>query len=250
MSKGSDLEKTDRKALASRFGPLVIQQLQVLEEELGGRQEIVGMLTLAPLNPDLRYILGLLGDPRYKAKSLAEICALGNILPGELMKHLSQAALLRGRVLAHHKIGAGIAAVVEDVVAKAAPYEGICNGPCQGTGSIVQNPTAENPNPGPEPCPVCRGQGKLIYPAQEDKQKLAIEMAGLLPKGGGLQIVNANVQGGGGGALGGAGLGALEQLQQVTDRILYGDGRPAVDAEIIPEGAPESTGADGAAADS
>jgi len=214
------------------FPSTVIQELETLEHALGGRIAVVGLLTLAPLTPDLRYVLGMLGDPRNRAKTLAAICAHGNILPGELLKHLASAALLRGKVKANQQIGDGIAAVAADVMRRAAPYEAPCNGGCQGTGSITADPTPQVPNPAPEPCEVCRGSGRLVYTPDLERQKLAIEMAQLLPKSGGLQILQANVHASGGGA--GAGVGAVERLQALTDRILYGSGgRPEV------EGGPE-----------
>ena len=151
------MKLTSRAALmrAERtFPPTVQRQLQAIESDLGGREELVGMLALAPLTPDLRYVLGMLGDPRNNAKSLAEICAEGNILPGELLRHLAGAALLRGKVLAAQKIGDGIAAVAEDVMRRAAPYEDACHA-CRGAGAITPEPSSEQPNPGPEVCETC-----------------------------------------------------------------------------------------------
>jgi len=215
-----------------------VDQLRVIEEEMGGRSQLVGMLVLAPLTPDLKYVLGLLGDPQHQSKSLAEICAMGNILPGELLKHLASAALLRGKVRASQKIAEGIAAVTEDVMRRAAPYEAPCS-TCQGTGSITPDPTVQQPNPSPGPCEVCASTGKLIYAPDLERQKLAIEMAQLLPKSGGFNIAlqqNNGVPTGSGG-------GAMERLTALTDRILYGEGTrqpppeddPPVDAEILPE---------------
>lgn len=203
--------------------PTVVSELRKVEQTLGGREALVGMLALAPLTQDLRYVLGMLGDPRNQTKSLAEICADGNILPGDLLKQLSGAALLRGKVKASQHIGDGIAAVAEDVMRRAAPYEATCS-TCQGVGQVTPEPTQPVPNPVPGPCETCRGTGRLIYAPDLERQKLAIEMAQLLPKGGGLQILNANVQGGMSAA--GGGLGPIEKLQALTDRLLYGSGQP------------------------
>ncbi len=218
------------------YPPLVVSQLEQVERDLGGRAELVGMLSLAPLSPDLRYILGLLGDPRNEGKSLAAICAQGNVLPGELLKHLGSAALLKGKVQAQQAIGNGIARVTQDLMLKAAPYEAACHG-CRGVGQVTPEPTTQMPNPSPQTCETCLGTGVLVYQPDLERQKLAIEMAHLLPKGGGLQILNQNIaQGGASG-----GVGALEQMQQLTDQLLYGDGgglppRPAedpVEGEVI-----------------
>lgn len=221
------------------FPPLVTQQLQDIEKDLGGREAVVGMLALAPLTKDLRYVLGMLGDPRNNGQSLAEICALGNILPGALLKHLADAAMLRGKVKAAQKVGDGIAAVAEDVMRRAAPYEDTCNGGCAGIGTITPEPTKDEPNPSPEPCETCQGTGRLLYRPDLERQKLAIEMAQLLPKSGGINVAVQQNNHPGGGGVGATGFGLLERLQEVTDRILYGPTHPsehsadATDAEIV-----------------
>lgn len=212
---------------AKVYTPTVIDALSTLEKDLGGRQVIVGFLSLAPLTPDLAYILGILGDPAHGGKSLAECCAHGNILPGQLLTEIEKAAHLRGRVISSQIISSALPAVVRDVMMKAAPYEGTCNGECRGTGSVTPEPTKENPNPSPEPCETCQGTGRLVYQPKLEHQELALEMGRMLPKGQGLTINNANIApaGGGGGGLG----GALEKLTQLTDKLLYGDeaDRPA-----------------------
>lgn len=235
-----------RKRMARSFPPLVVQQLAEIEQGIGGRQQLVGMLALAPLTDDLRYILGLLGDPQHQSRSLAEICGLGNVLPGKLLEHLAAAALLRGKLQASQKIGDGIAAVAEDVMRRAAPYEAPCNGGCAGTGTITPEPTKDVPNPSPDPCEVCHGTGRLIYSPDLERQKLAIEMAQLLPKHAGIQIAQINGAGGSAGS-GSAGMGALERLSALTDQILYG-GPPAdepepeppadVEGEVLPQQPP------------
>jgi len=210
-----------RRRVAQTFPPLVIAELRSVERALGGRQAIVALLALAPLTQDLRYLLGLLGDPRHQADSLAEICAAANVLPSTLMQHLVGASLLKGKVEAHQKIGAGIAAVAEDLMRRAAPYEDTCNGGCRGTGAITPDPSPTAPNPTPEPCEVCHGTGRLRYSPDLERQKLALDLAQLLPKSGGLSIAVQQNQVTGGGASGGGGL--IERLQQMTDAALYGD---------------------------
>lgn len=239
MPKGIPRATLARRA-ALPVSLTVATQLHALEGDLGGRDAVVGMLALAPLTPDLKYLLGLLGDPQYSSNSLAEICMLANVLPGELMKHLAAAALLAGKVRASQKIGAGIAAVAEDVMRRAAPYEEPCHA-CQGIGSQTADPTPQTPNPSPAPCGTCQGVGKLRYQPEFERQKLAVDLAQLLPKSSGIQIAQIN-QGGGGGASGGVGM--LERLQQFTDRVLYADRPtappveedPALDADLVTDG--------------
>lgn len=212
------------------FTPLVITQLATLEEDLGGRAELVGLLTLAPLTPDLAYILGLLGDPTHARRSLAEICATGNVLPGMLLQQIEHAAHLRGRVKAAQVVSRTLHTVVEDVMKKAAPYHAPCS-QCMGTGSLTPDPTPQLPNPSPGPCDLCRGTGQLLYQPQLRHQELALEMGRVLPKGAGLVINNtANAAARAeGGSMGG---GSLEQLQRLTDKILYDE--EAAEGEILP----------------
>lgn len=215
------------------FPALVIAELQQIEVSLGGRGQIIGLLTLAPLTADLRYLLGVLGDPQNQSVPLADLCAASNILPGTLLDHLATAALLRGKVAAQQKIGEGIAAVAEDVMKRAAPYEDACH-TCQGIGTLTPEPTPTIPNPSPLPCEICRGTGRLLYRPDLERQKLAIEMAQLLPKSAGIQIAMQQNNGTGGGGSGG---GVLDRLQEISDRVLYGqesDQGGAVEAEVLP----------------
>ncbi len=110
---------------------------------------------------------------------------------------------------------------------RAAPYEDTCNGGCQGTGSLTPEPSPEQPNPVPTPCPTCQGIGVLKYQPDLERQKMAIDMAQLLPKGGGIQIAQINANSGQNSLSGGSGTGALEMLQRLSDRVLYGNGQKA-----------------------
>lgn len=222
----------DRKG--SLYTPAVVAALHDLEDRLGGRRALVGMLILAPLGPDLRYVLGLLGDPANDRLALAEICAQGNVLPGGLLEHLAAAAMLAGQIQAAQRIGAGMAAVAADVMRRAAPYEDRCYA-CNGVGTLPPRPTASDPNPGPEPCTTCNTTGRLVYQPDLERQKLAVELSHLLPKSAGIQIANITT----GQKSSSGGEGAFEKFQAATDKILYGHATPRaeeapVDGDLTP----------------
>jgi hypothetical protein len=200
-------------------------ELAKLEDELGGRHELVGLLVLAPSSPELKYILGQLGDPRNARKTLARICADGNIYPGEVIQHLTAASLLRGRVKAAQHIGNGISAVALDVMTRAAPYFEPCR-PCRGTGAITNEPSETVPNPSPSPCTACSGMGSLRREPDLERQKLAVDLAGLLPKSGHLQILNQQL------AVTGTTANTFERIQALTDKILHNSG-PIMPPEIL-----------------
>mgnify|MGYP001310867534 CR=1 FL=1 len=237
------------RRMRATFTPEVVQQLQQIERDLGGRPMLVGMLALAPLTADLQYVLGMLGDPLHHDKSLAEICGMGNILPGELLRHLASAALLKGKVMAAQRIGAGMPAVIDDIMRRAAPYTDLC-GTCLGMGSLTPDPTPETPNPVPGPCETCRGSGQLLYRPDLERQKLAVDLAQLLPKGGGIQIAQVNSAGAGAGGQGASGVGVntFDAVQRVVDQVLYGPSggfAPADDETIDGELTPPEEGAEG-----
>jgi hypothetical protein len=207
------------------------EELKLLEQELGGRQALVTALTFAPLGKDARYVLGLLGDPDNERRPLAEICRLGRILPGQLVDMLAKGTELRSRLLSTQIIARRAPKVVEEVMDRAATYEDICAA-CNGTGSATPDPTAEEANPEPVLCAVCQGHGRLRFDADPVCRAQALELAGLLGKGGGISIVNQQLQVGDRTTS----VMGFERMQEAMDEILFGKaavGHPeVVDAEL------------------
>lgn len=194
-----------------------LQAIDHLEKELGGRSGVRAALALAPLTRDVQYFLGLLGDPDNDRLSLLELCRQADLRPGVVLDLVRQGLTAGSGVLAQYYIAKRTPAVVQDVMEKAAPYEDTCP-PCQGTGSYTPDPTPDRPNPSPEPCQACRGGGRLAFPADPDARKLALDLAGLLPKGGGISITNQQVALASGGSAHG-----LERFQEAMDAVLFGD---------------------------
>jgi hypothetical protein len=229
--------------LAKRSGPVPLAlnarvELDRLELEFGGRQALVQALTFAKQTKDVRYLLGLIADPDHNARNLAEICQMGRILPGELIAALASGSELRSQLLAKRHIAERLPTVVHEVMHKAADYEDTCT-ECLGTGKITADPTKSEPNPSPQDCGVCRGGGKLTFPADTTCRDLALEMGGLTGKGGGVQV-NTSVQVA---TFGGGSYEGYERMQEAMDRVLFGAGSGVpeiVDAEpteVDPDGA-------------
>lgn len=197
------------------------QSLALIEKTLGGREALVAALAHAPKSRDLEFLLGLIGDPLQAKVPLGHLCAQGGVTPGELLAAWKAGEILRGHVLATKQIVAALPAVVQDVLKRAAPYEDTCTG-CQGLGQITPEPTKKVPNPEPKTCPACQGQGKLLYEADLERAKMALDLAQLTPKGNGVQV-NLNQQAvhlhQGGGSAG----GTLEAMMSASDAILYGE---------------------------
>lgn len=214
------------------------EALADIEEQVGGRQAIIQALVTAPPSKDVNYVLGLLADPdpKRRALPLAQVCAEAKITPGHLLDLLERGTKLRARIIAGQIVASKTPAVVTDVMSKAAPFEDTCPD-CAGTGTQVPEPSEADKNPNPVPCKSCRGGGKLRYEADPECRKLALEMAGLTAKGGGISIaLQQNVQVP---AAGGSGM-AYEALTELMDRMVYGRkaASSVVDAEVLP---PEPT---------
>lgn len=210
-------------------------------EQLGGKAAVIEALEIASDQPEVDAVLSLLADPRYDAWSLRRLCQNAGLTVHEFFGAFRKAAMVRAQIRATQKIADGLVPVVEDVMRRAAPYDEICP-ECEGTGSMTPDPSKRNPNPLPEPCKACRAAGKLSVLPDLDRQKLALELADLVKKGGGLQIQNNQLNVGS--TAGSPGAGDLEKLQQALSGINFAVDPPAatpkmtVDAEILPESSP------------
>lgn len=220
---------------------LVATSLDDLEQAIGGREALVAALMHAPKSAGIDYLLGLIGTPplvglppmgvlngRHPTASLATLCAQGGITPGELMAAYRSGVLAKAQTLALHQVGQQLAAVTEDTMRRALPQTGQCDA-CDGTGTVVPEPSKKNPNPHPEPCRACKGTGTRTVQGDLEHKKLALDMGKMLPKSGGVNIAVNQQQNT---FVGGAAGGALERMQAATDAILYGAGDPAPEGII------------------
>lgn len=230
--------KTEGKlAKKPRLYPsLVIEQIKGIERDFGGREGLCAALSLAPSSPDVDYFLGQLGDPRNSGQSLAEICARSGMLPGHLLLLVMDAGKLVARARAAHLAQAGITPVIQDILRRAAPFEQDCP-TCMvdgtSTGRITPDPTPQKLNPSPEPCPDCRGALRLLHLPDLSRQELALDLANLLPKGGGFNIaVQQNNSGGGGSGH----TRLLDEVTRLAEGSLYDEmpAAPPVEGEILP----------------
>ncbi len=141
---------------------------------LGGRQALVSILLIASGDPAVDQVVALLDDPLYAGWSLPRLCLRAGLTVADFLRAYQRAMLARGEIAAARVIADRMVAVVDDVMRRAAPYDEAC--PC-GAPAVVSVP----PNP---PCKACRGTGVLHLQPDLDRQKVALELAKLLTKGG------------------------------------------------------------------
>lgn len=212
--------------LATQTSLALRREFDALEKELGGRPALIHALAHGPQDRQGRYLLGLLADPDNTNRSLSEIAATAKMLPGQIAELITRGLTVTTTVAAKIAIARGAGAVVTDTMKQGAPHEEPCAA-CQGTGSLTPDPTPDDPNPSPGPCVTCQGSGRLLYPADPDARKLALDLAGLLPKAGGISITNSNTL-----QQATVHTGA-ERLQEAMDLVLFGGNAhgPVLDTE-------------------
>lgn len=195
--------------------------LRQIETAIGGRAELQAALLQAPPSTSLDFVIAAIADPTQDARALSTICEEANVSLGELLQAYKLGVMAKGTVEAVKAIADGAAPVAKDVMRRAAVYDEPCPY-CEGTGHNTADPTDAEPNPSPVPCETCKGQGALRYLPDLARQKVALELVGLLGQKSGTQIniTQANQQMTA--AVNGE-RGALARLQAATDQVLYSE---------------------------
>ena len=193
--------------------------LRQIEQAIGGRAALQAALLQAPPSTTLDFVIAAIADPTQDARELSTICDEANVSLGELLQAYKVGVLAKGTIEAITAIADGAAPVAQDVMRRAAVYEEPCPY-CAGTGSNTADPTEAVPNPSPVPCDTCQATGALRYLPDLARQKVALELVGLLGQKSGstINITQANQTMTA--AINGE-RGALARLQMATDKVLY-----------------------------
>lgn len=224
--------------------------IDALEAAMGGRAPLVAaLLQVAPANDAqeeaLTYVMGLIADPRHATTKLSVLCARGGITVGELLEAYKNGSLAQMQIEMITAAAKNMPAIVADLFTRAQPHQVTCSR-CKGSASV----TLEEGDPGwiapkkdqesgPQigPCPRCVGTGTLDVLPELERQKLALEVAQLLPKKGPLiDARSVHVTPGGGG-----GFPDFTKIIAASDHVLHPrrrveeieDGAEVTEAEVI-----------------
>jgi hypothetical protein len=166
-----------------------------LEHDLGGRDTIVELLALSPETRTTVYLLSLLTDQTQQTKSLGDLCALAEITPGALLRLIKEGQLLAAHVRSMQKAVEGAPQVVEAVMRQAQPHYEVCDA-CGGDG-VLRKPQPDG-TVDESVCRPCHGRGEVLHQPQVARQKLALDIVRLLPKGAPQVAVAVGIPAGGG----------------------------------------------------
>ena len=153
---------------------------------VGGRDQLLDALEIGSARPEIDKVLDFLADERYASMSLRQICNFAGLTVADLMAAYRSATLIKSQIAATAQIAHRIGPVVADVMRRAAPHEVSCRA-CNGAGTVSKG---DDPA---LPCLPCRGTGSVVAEPELDRQKLALELAELLKKGGGISITQQQI---------------------------------------------------------
>lgn len=167
-----------------------IQALQSLETAAGGRLSLVDQLH-TNTDPDIESLAASLADPTNDARTLARILEISNISVGKFLGMLSQAKLAKATLDAMDRVAKYLPEVAADVMARSVPHTTACT-VCNGTG-VQQMRDSDDPLGVLErPCIACHSSGQVNAIPDLDRQKVALELGGMLHKGGPQVAVQVN----------------------------------------------------------
>lgn len=192
----------------------------VLENECGGRLELVDLLSSLPLSPEEDRLLGTITDPSNEKVALGELCRQHKITRSVFLERIKGALYARGQFRSVTKIAAKVPQVAEGVMEDAIPGNRKCRR-CSGLGIIAGAPTPDGP-PKDEKCGPCGGTGQVYYEPSIELRKTALQLGKVLEKPSGAHtsviVQQANVQGM-------VQPGGYDKMISALDAALYGRGR-------------------------
>ncbi len=218
----------------------VIAALDSLEKASGGRMKLVETLALSQLTQEQELLAGMIADPRNDAKSLARICSMANISVSRFLTMLGEVKMSKAVLEAQDRVAALLPEVAGDLMSRAVIHSVECSN-CAGKGTIAVINRGRSAGKGTPPpteeeitCPNCRGNGTITHQPDLERQKIALEMAGLLKRGvgGGVNVavgVSAGVT---------PALVSTSTFRGATDNLMFGRREPdaePIEAEVIEE---------------
>jgi hypothetical protein len=147
---------------------------------MGGRDAMVDILALAPLDKKQEHFLRLLADPMRSGDSLATIVRDAGLLPNQVLSLFREASFTKAHIISMGQLAERVPAIVKDLADKS--LDAVIECPdCLGTLEGDHG----------EACMTCHGRGTVMRPGDLDHKKVALELGGLLKKGPGAVV---NVQ--------------------------------------------------------
>lgn len=236
-------DKVVKRGRRGPSGQIVVRRISGIENNVAkritkqfeantlGRDDIIEKLEAAAgdgaLNERDSKALALLRTSA-RSKSLAHILADAKTEPLSIMRAYARGCVVLGQVQAAIEAHSRMPALVKDIFRHAMDQTGVC-GVCVGSGRV---PRRAGGNMESKDCPNCTGTGEVVVSSEHKPwaAKVALEMTGQIKGPGGPTVnVQQNVN------VAGPGAGFMETLLKATDKVLFGQAKPAeiVEAEVV-----------------
>lgn len=206
--------------------PLAAPAIDTFAKVLGGRADLAAELLTSPdLTAPIRKVLLLILDPRFDRHSLSKLCDEAGLTPGEFFAAFRDATLAKANITAIRKVAERLVAITECVLDGAVNQLIVCE-ECNGSTQQLYPPARKGQDPTIGKCLRCNGHGEVPVRADFEKQKIALELGGLLKKGPAVQLNQLHqslhlTQSGSG--------SNLAQLQQAAAAVMFGRDQPPLD---------------------
>ena len=198
VRKSSPRPHTVKGALSYRNST---RSISLIDWLAGDRAHLTELILLAnEASPDRQNLLNVLADPHAKKQSLTTVLARAKVAPNTFFLLLNEARLCEARAITTRQIAEAMPILVEDAMEKGAPHQRICLD-CHGKKTCQS--LVPSKEPGEEgrlivatnPCTGCGGTGLVRTEATSDDRRTALEVSGLLKKGGGITITQTQQTG-------------------------------------------------------
>lgn len=212
--------------------------MDALEQEVGGRTQLVEALLAAPPDDALDYVVGLIADPRNDCRNLATLCAEGSVDYREFLEAFKRGVMAPAIARALAIAAKSVPAITADMVARAVVHDVDCDA-CRGSGifvSVVQGVQTTSS------CAGCAGMGRVTVQPDFERQKFVLEkLAQMGPVKGPVVAITDNSKH----LTMDVSAQAHAKLLSAADKILYGrrEDPPTIEADPVypPPDAPPDT---------
>lgn len=247
--------KRSKKEIAATF-PIqrspqrdVDQALASLEKALGGRSQILSTLVQADLTDDEQLICDLLADPQNDNRSLAKVCGIAHYSLSRLLDLFKKAKGAEAYIKSVNRVYEKLPDIAGDIAERSVPQKARC-GDCRGIGLVKRVDVDDDGKPKfsedgkrvwiEEQCWPCEGTGQITILPDLERQKLALQIGGLIKEKGPAVIVDQRNQL--------AFSRTNSDFRSATDALLFGRKTPeaqpeaqVVDAEVVQPSEPKES---------
>lgn len=211
----------------------VEEALSSLERALGGRHSLISSLLQANLGDAENNFMEMLADPRNDAINLAKVAGLAGLSVGRVLQIFKEAKGAEAYVRSINRVYDRLPEIAGDIADRSVPTTTRCV-PCRGTG-VVDQTTGAAQVPGADPanlvaCWPCEGLGTVVVHPDLERQKLALQIGGLVKKDGTVIMGNVDAR-----VTNNAFIRSTPDWRTATDRLLF-PGKAREVAKVVDAG--------------